>query len=51
MTITKDRNLIQAELLAGKIDLDLLLNARQDKLTKELKPHNIIRFVEKALKA
>ena len=51
MTITKERNLIQAELLASKIDLDVLLNARHDKLTKELKPHNVIRFIEKALKA
>lgn len=42
---------MQAELLADKIDLDALLNARHDKLTKELKPHNVIRFIEKALKA
>jgi hypothetical protein len=51
MTISKERNLIQAEALAAKIDLNLLLSAQKEKLTKELKPHNVIRFIEKALKA
>ena len=51
MTISKDRNLTQAMLLAEKIDMEVLLNAKQDKLIKELKPQNVIRFIEKALKA
>ena len=51
MTISKERNLTQAMLLAEKIDMEILLNAKQDKLIKELKPQNVIRFIEKALKA
>ena len=29
----------------------VLFDARQDKLVKELKPQNVIRFIEKALKS
>ena len=50
MTIAKERNLAQAKLLAEKINMDILFNSK-DKLIKELKPQNVIRFIEKALKA
>ena len=51
MTISKERNLAQAKILADKIDMDVLFDAKQDKLIKELRPQNIIRFIEKALKS
>jgi hypothetical protein len=44
-----DRNVLQATTLAKKISLDLLFS--NTKLQSELRPQNIVRFIEKALKA
>ena len=55
LTNSKERNLLQAEMLSDQLDLNGLtgtgLASKKDKLTKEQKPQNIIRFIEKALKA
>ena len=51
LAISRERNLAQAKSLAEKIDMAVLFDARQDKLVKELKPQNVIRFIEKALKS
>ena len=51
LAISRERNLAQAKSLAEKIDMAVLFDARQDKLIKELKPQNVIRFIEKALKS
>ena len=55
LTNTKERNLLQAETLARQLDMDVLLGSgfgnKKEKLNKEQKPQNIIRFIEKALKA
>lgn len=51
LAISRERNLSQAKLLAEKIDMAVLFDAKQDKLVKELKPQNVIRFIEKALKS
>ena len=55
LTNSKERNLLQAETLAEQLDMDVLLGSgfgsKKEKLTREQKPQNIIRFIEKALKA
>ena len=52
---SKERNMLQAETLARQLDMDVLLGSgfgnKKEKLTREQKPQNIIRFIEKALKA
>lgn len=44
-----DRNLLQASSLSKKISLDQLFS--HSKLQSELRPQNIVRFIEKALKS
>jgi len=44
-----ERNLLQAKVLSKRIDLDSLFS--NAKLKTELKPQNIVRFIEKVLKA
>ena len=55
LTSSKERNMLQAETLARQLDMDVLLGSgfgnKKEKLTREQKPQNIIRFIEKALKA
>lgn len=46
---TKDRNLLQANLLAAKLDLGQLFNSKLQ--TQSVRPQNIVRFLEKAQKA
>lgn len=44
-----ERNLLQANTFANNINLDTLFS--NTKLQSELRPQNIVRFIEKALKA
>jgi len=44
-----ERNLLQAKTLAKRIDLDTLFS--NTRLKSELRPQNVVRFIEKALKA
>ena len=55
-----DRNVLQAQHLASKMDIDMLLkqvgsNSKEAKMTlagqQQVRPQNIVRFIEKALKA
>lgn len=47
--------MLQAEIMSEQLDFNTLtgsnFSSKKDKLTKEQKPQNIIRFIEKALKA
>ena len=44
-----ERNLLQAKTLAKRINLETLFS--NNKLKSELRPQNVVRFIEKALKA
>ena len=44
-----DRNLLQARTLAKRIKIETLFSSKS-KLKMELRPQNIVRFIEKALK-
>ena len=51
MEVAKKRNLLQAYDLAACIKIDQIFSSRHEKLKSELRPQNIVRFIEKALKA
>jgi len=57
LTSCKERNLLQAEVLAKQLNMDSILGSDAQRAasasdqTPAQKPQNVIRFIEKALKA